>query len=301
MKILNGSPFLSFSSRKLFGKAKSWVRKNIGQKAVRFVLPHSPRQMLYTAVIYQVDVAFPHSYKRWGDGFFSIEVIHEGELHVRNGKRFYLAEAGDIFLMQPGMFTGFSVPKGSSCRKTAVAFGGPLIPSFLKASGLKSMDILQGRSQNEICSIIRNLIELAQSSGAKAEMRNEIETYRLFQLLLQGKETDQIPEQYALLYKKLLANPEKAVSVPDMAKFCSCSESLFSKRFKAFFHQTPHQFLLDLRMRQSVTLLLETDLPIKEISERCGFSNQLQFSAVFSKKYGIPPKKYRIEKIPFRK
>ena len=268
---------------------------------MNYVLPYCSRQMFYTHTIYQSKATFPHSYKRWGDGFFSIEVIHEGELHVRNGKRFYLAEAGDIFLMQPGIFTAFAVPEGSSCRKTALAFGGPLIPSFLKASGLKSMDILQKRSQNEICSIIRNLIELSKSSGAKAEMRNEIETYHLFQLLLQGKEKDQIPEQYALLYKKLLANPEKAVSVPDMAKFCSCSESLFSKRFKAFFHQTPHQFLLDLRMRQSVTLLLETDLPIKEISERCGFSNQLQFSAVFSKKYGIPPKKYRIEKLPFRK
>ena len=89
MKILNDSPFLSFNSRKLFGRTKSLVRENIGQKTIRFILPHGVRQMLYTNAIYQVNVAFPHSYKRWGDGFFSIEVIHEGELHIRNGNRLF--------------------------------------------------------------------------------------------------------------------------------------------------------------------------------------------------------------------
>lgn len=48
-----------------------------------------------------------------------------------------------------------------------------------------------------------------------------------------------------------------------------------------------------MRMDEAKRLLLNTDIPIQDISEKTGFNNDTYFSNIFKNKFGVSPLKYR--------
>jgi hypothetical protein len=57
-------------------------------------------------------------------------------------------------------------------------------------------------------------------------------------------------------------------------------------RFRKAFGQSPRAIVLNLRIQQAKNMLLETQLSIKEISDRLGYPRQHEFARAFSKKVG---------------
>lgn len=55
-----------------------------------------------------------------------------------------------------------------------------------------------------------------------------------------------------------------------------------------------HQYLLKIRIQQSIYLLLNTDIPIHEIARQVGFCDVSYFSQYFKKCTGYPPSAFRI-------
>jgi len=56
---------------------------------------------------------------------------------------------------------------------------------------------------------------------------------------------------------------------------------------------SPAQYILSLWMVNAQSLLENTDYKIGEIAEIMGYDNQLYFSRVFRKEYGVSPVQYR--------
>jgi AraC family transcriptional regulator len=52
-------------------------------------------------------------------------------------------------------------------------------------------------------------------------------------------------------------------------------------------------YLADWRMERARFLLLQTDLPLKEVAFRLGFANAANFSTAFSKEMQLPPGQFR--------
>jgi AraC-like DNA-binding protein len=55
----------------------------------------------------------------------------------------------------------------------------------------------------------------------------------------------------------------------------------------------PLSYLNHLRMQHAVQLLNSTDLPIKQISDQLGFSDQFYFSRAFSRMHNHSPTEHR--------
>lgn len=65
--------------------------------------------------------------------------------------------------------------------------------------------------------------------------------------------------------------------------------------FKRFTNRSPARQLVETRMAQARTWLLDVDLSIQEISQRVGFRSVSHFSAVFQKEVGVAPSVYRLQ------
>ena len=73
-----------------------------------------------------------------------------------------------------------------------------------------------------------------------------------------------------------------------------CSRNQLINVFRSNLHETPYRLLSGLRMRKARELLLSRDdLSIKEISVRAGYSNALNFSTEFKKRFKLAPGEYR--------
>jgi AraC-like DNA-binding protein len=88
------------------------------------------------------------------------------------------------------------------------------------------------------------------------------------------------------------------IALSELAAKMNISRMYFSNFFKATFHISPKQYILNRRLIESQRLLLETDLSIKEIAYAVGFENESYFSEFFSKKVGISALKFRNRDLP---
>jgi transcriptional regulator GlxA family with amidase domain len=65
---------------------------------------------------------------------------------------------------------------------------------------------------------------------------------------------------------------------------------------KSEMNTTPYDYLLERRFAQAKSLLQSTNLLIKEIAFRCGFTDEHYFSDLFKRKCGTTPREYRTKK-----
>ncbi|PRD40700.1 AraC family transcriptional regulator [Phyllobacterium phragmitis] len=81
----------------------------------------------------------------------------------------------------------------------------------------------------------------------------------------------------------LRANFGQKISIPEMAAVLGISTGHFLPSFRRTFGQTPHQYLLMLRLDEAERCLRETDLSLQEIARRSGFSSQNHMTTVLRK------------------
>lgn len=91
--------------------------------------------------------------------------------------------------------------------------------------------------------------------------------------------------------KTNMAEPFKAA---DMENALSYNYDYLSQCFKKYFGTTPRKYLQYLRMEESKTLLAETTMPIKKISETVGIPDYNYFVRFFTMAAGQTPKQYRL-------
>jgi AraC family transcriptional regulator len=84
-----------------------------------------------------------------------------------------------------------------------------------------------------------------------------------------------------------------APTVSDIAKQCGISRSHLSRLFKATTGTSIYDYIVDVRLKKAKAYLVDTDLPLKDISYRLGFSQAASFSQAFRKMVGQSPRTYR--------
>lgn len=97
----------------------------------------------------------------------------------------------------------------------------------------------------------------------------------------------------ARLVEYLENSLDSDISLAAMAEHVDMSVSTFSKAFAAAFRTTPHQYLLDRRIRRAKTLLATTTMSVTEISVSVGFSTPSHFATTFKNRVGLAPSALR--------
>jgi transcriptional regulator GlxA family with amidase domain len=83
------------------------------------------------------------------------------------------------------------------------------------------------------------------------------------------------------------------VRVQSMASVAGMSRAQFVRRFKVTTGKTPHQFVIDARVRSAQALLTDGELSLAQIAERTGFATPSHFTAVFRRMVKVSPLAYR--------
>lgn len=86
---------------------------------------------------------------------------------------------------------------------------------------------------------------------------------------------------------------DQPMTLEDMAAEAKMSVRSFSRAFAAEFGVTPMAYLEGLRCDRAKTLLLDTDLPMKNVAFRSGFSSDEQMRKVFRRRFSLSPRDFR--------
>jgi ligand-binding sensor domain-containing protein/signal transduction histidine kinase/DNA-binding response OmpR family regulator len=80
--------------------------------------------------------------------------------------------------------------------------------------------------------------------------------------------------------------------VDSFAEKLKMNRRQFYRKFKAISDQTPHEYIIIIRLRVALDLLLAGDLNVSEVGYQVGFSDPAHFTRTFTKVYGKSPRKY---------
>ena len=88
-------------------------------------------------------------------------------------------------------------------------------------------------------------------------------------------------------------NFREPITINDAAAMIHLSPSAFCKFFKRAMCRTFTDYMNEIRISRACIELIETDSPIVQISDNCGFNSSSYFIRIFTKKKGISPREYR--------
>jgi AraC-like DNA-binding protein len=85
----------------------------------------------------------------------------------------------------------------------------------------------------------------------------------------------------------------RPLDVPTMARAALMSPSLFSRRFREAYGDTPYGYLQARRVERAMALLRRGDMSVTEVCMAVGFTSLGSFSSTFTRLVGEPPSAYR--------
>ncbi|MEL6408010.1 MAG: AraC family transcriptional regulator [Chloroflexota bacterium] len=100
-------------------------------------------------------------------------------------------------------------------------------------------------------------------------------------------------EQIQLARQILEYEYTTAITVEQLSNRVALSRFHLIRRFCHAYRQTPHQYLIHLRINKAKDLLVNSELSITDICFRVGYESLGSFSTLFCKTVGIPPSAYR--------
>jgi AraC-like DNA-binding protein len=103
-------------------------------------------------------------------------------------------------------------------------------------------------------------------------------------------------DQVLSIKKFIEENISRKLTVKTIEDNFGFDQADFRSTFQLTFGVSPYQYILQQRIKNALTMLQESDLPIVEIALNLGFSSQAHFTTVFSKYFGCSPGRYRRSK-----
>ncbi|MGG1515366.1 response regulator [Paenibacillus oryzisoli] len=100
-------------------------------------------------------------------------------------------------------------------------------------------------------------------------------------------------QQLRMIKEYIEEHYSENITLESMAAQVFMNPYYFSSFFKKHTQENFKQYVTNVRMKNAVRLLLQTDLLVYEIAEQVGYHNPRQFSDMFKKCYGKLPQEYK--------
>lgn len=155
-------------------------------------------------------------------------------------------------------------------------------------------------NQKKLLQNIENVGEIYEQSQPHFKLDITIKYYEMLKELMNilENETGHIDYYFDTRVKQLIEYIQEhfnsKITLESLSRHIHMSQSETIKLFKQHVNQTPIQYLLNVRLEQSISMLYRlSSYSITEVAMTCGFSTTSYFIQVFKNKYGITPKQFQ--------
>lgn len=239
---------------------------------------------------------------------YELEYITTGGGYIIVNGESYPAKSGTVFIRTPGMVVQGFLPYCSYCilwenpQKFESMAGQTKHEDMAHSSFLSFPYSVLFPVHHPIESLFQNVYEtyLTDDPYAQILMKSDVLQiiYNIFSMVKNVQSNRSLSlrlhmHRIEILYRYINSNLERTISLAELANVCQLSEGFLCRLFKQVNGIPLFSYINNSRIQRARHLLIETDLPIKDISIQCGFENETYFYRVFKKKMRLSPITYR--------
>lgn len=226
---------------------------------------------------------------------FLVMAVTKGSCRVWTQAGAFTAGSGDVVLIDCYAPHAYSSQEG--WEASWLHFDGPQSRAYFEYITAQSGCLLHPNGLEDVLRPIARLYRGFQGKSPLSEPAMSLHiTELLTRLALTGREKPGAAgpslEKAVAYIQEHFAEP---VSLEQLASLSSLSPYYFTRLFTKETGQTPHQYLLSVRIDSARFLLKSTSMSVKEIGFACGFSSESSFNSTFRKRTGVTPGRYREE------
>ena len=229
---------------------------------------------------------------------------YDNQSKIRLGNKIYSGESGMFFALSPNMPHEEIIPEDKEfARYIAVMIAKDYFEKEYAYYGrpLKSIECEYHESGKELIAVIKDfMLEYESSLPQKDILLRSIAlniTHKIIRSILDiPVKNFELTERFdiASSLEYMHNNFDKDISIGDIASFVHLSQPHFHRLFKNETGKTPANYLSELRLDKSRSLLKNTDLSITDIALKCGFGSSSHYSFSFKKRFKKTPLEYRM-------
>lgn len=230
--------------------------------------------------------------KRKGLESFLLYYVIKGKLHISSRGEEVVIREGECGLLN--CYEPHEYRAEGSLEYIWIHFDGANTRDFWHEVWQEHGLVLQANSNSRIYEQMLVIYEQLQKVGRIDEVTA---SKRMYDLLCSLLYVNCVPEAndplIAEVQRYLNQHLAEELSTAALAKEFHLSVSQLNRRFREFTGQSPHEYLVNLRVNRAKELLKESKLSITEIAGEVGYAYDTSFAAVFRSKVGMSPRQFR--------
>ena len=216
------------------------------------------------------------------------------EYHIHKGQMFLLKDREDVFyqadLEDPWYYVWITY-----CGEQAQRY--MIYAGFAEDVYVQDCNI----DPMEFSNLVTEILERPHLNTSSEIYRMSL-AIRFLSLAIESREksedasrqkSDLTADDYVHYAIRFMESNYSGIKISDVADYIGINRTYLTAIFKTKMHVSPQEYLMQVRMDKSRELLIKTDVPIYVVAKEVGYQDQLPFSKMFRKKYGLSPEQYR--------
>lgn len=229
--------------------------------------------------------------KREKSHCYILEYIYGGAGTVIVDGKVYRVEKGDAYILPKGVPHEYYPDE--CWDKIWFNLDGTLVYNLIYSYGLEQSVVFKKINNKEL---FDELYEITSSNLPIKEIVHKaaLKFHSIIQLFYAHQQTQVFDQKVSTIKKMLDSNLyEKNISLKAIAAELHISQTQVISIFKKAFNVTPYQYFAKRRIDIAASLLLNSNMQVREIAEALHYSDQPYFSNAFKKIMGMSPENYR--------
>ena len=228
------------------------------------------------------------------DSFLMMYIL-KGTCFVTVGSHTMQAMAGQLIFLD--CYAPHAYGTDSGFEALWIHFDGPMARSFYETIVSEKGSLLYPAHPDAIHRSLYNIYDTFRSRAPIAEDQISGTITNILSDLLSSEKTQQVSGKTQIGISEAISHINKyfykSITLQELADIAALSPYYFSRVFARETGMTPHKYLISTRMANAKFLLKTSQMSVKEIAIRSGFSDESGFCTAFKKQEGMTPKEYR--------
>ncbi len=214
--------------------------------------------------------------------------------------------AGSCLVLMPGTWHRYHPDQDSGWREYWVGVRGDAVETAVRLLGLEARGpVIDSAHADPLVETYERLLDLASVHDSAAHVEIIADVLRLVVRIARagesyaggaldrsrsdGNRSDGVDRAIWMMQAAVTST----VDLPRLAAQCGFSETSFRRSFRGRVGTSPYRYFVALKVNAVKHELAHSELPLKAIAERFGFTDQYHLSRVFREYTGVPPGRWR--------